>query len=506
MRQSSVDEAGAGREAGGLSDPTEEREQSLLLYAGLAGAALLTAGLWISRALIARATTLELIAGVMTLVGVGAVLSVLTALVLLATRVDRASEEVSKALDAVAAGKVTSRLKPPRGLGREARLAGAAAAALDRLRAWIDASRGAVTRIETNVQSTNAALPRFRESVGAAANHLQLLSRDSQFFATGAEEQAGLTQRACVLASVIAQSHRDTSAFAERIHTAVSEASSTLTECAARIAELRAVVSQQASESGTCLEIDREVAEYLVVVSKSARQFKLLALHAAMEAARAGAQSEGERAEACHSGEGGGGGGNAGTVLEGRGAEFRVVALEVRRLAAGLSKATEDIARRVETSRRSLQALRAGAADGDRHVQAAQGAVSLGSTALDHATAATTARRADDSALAEAGTELTILTSAIRERATGSAKGIGDLSDRLATLDQALAATETAGRDIEQALSVVETSVTHARETINAMLTSSPMQAAAVTVLPSTATPKKHGHGHRVVPAVGAQA
>jgi len=494
VRQSSADEAWAGREAaasGGVSDQTGEREQTRLLSAGLLGAALLTAGLWLTRTLIARATTLEIVAGVLALVGAAAVLSVLTALVLLATRVDRASEEVSRALDNVAAGKVTSRLNPPRGLGREARLAGAAASALNRLRTWIDASRGAVTAIESHVHSTNATLPRLRESVGAATNHLRVLSRDSQFLATGAEEQAALTHRACVLASVIGQSHRDTSAFAERIDSAVREASSTLTECAARIAELHAVVSTQANESGTCLEVDGAVAEYLVVVSKSARQFKLLALHAAMEAARAGATAEGEREEAGESG--------AGSVSEGRGAEFRVVALEVRRLAQDLSKATEEIARRVETSRRSLHALHAGVAEGERHVVAAQGAISLGVTALDHATTATTTRRADDAALAESGTELTILTSGIRERATGTAKGIGDLNDRLTTLDQALAAMDTGGRDIEQALTVVEASVTHAREVVSAMLTSSTTQPPATPLAPAPTTERdKRNRGHQI--------
>jgi hypothetical protein len=194
-------------------------------------------------------------------------------------------------------------------------------------------------------------------------------------------------------------------------------------------------------------------------------------------------------------------------VAEGRGAEFRVVALEVRRLAQDLSKATEEIARRVETSRRSLHALHAGVAEGERHVVAAQAAISLGVAALDHAATTTTARRADDSALTESGAELTILTSAIRERATGTAKGIGDLNDRLTTLDQALAATENGGRDIEQALSFVEASVTHAREVVSAMLTSSPVQPSTTPLAPAPTPPReKRSRSHRVIPAVGTHA
>ncbi|MGQ0643511.1 MAG: hypothetical protein ACT4P6_22420 [Gemmatimonadaceae bacterium] len=481
MRQSSADEPEAGREydAGRVSAGRDDREQSFLLYAGLTGAALLTAGLWLARGVIARASAFELAAAALALIGAGAVLSVLTALLLLSTRVDRASEEVASALDAIAAGKLTSRLTAPRGLGREARLAGAASAALDRLRAWVERSRSAVTSVEKGVNSVHETLPRLRDSVAANTGHVQQLMRNSQFLSSGAEEQAALTQRACVLASVIGQSHRDTAAFAERVHSAVSEATSTLTECASRAADLRAVMTKQAEESERCLEADRQLAEYLVVVAKNARQFKLLALHAAMEAARAGARSESEGKPA-----------SDGEVGGGRGAEFRVVALEVRRMALDLTKSTEDVMRIVDGARRSLQAFNASAVDGGRHIEAAHGAVSLGVTALEHAAAAASARRADDATLAEAGTELTILTSAIRERATGSAKGIGDLADRLATLDQSLATAEGAAREMEQALAATAASVARANDVIGTMVTegSAPVAGALPT---SSRTPRK---------------
>ena len=471
MRQSSANELDAGRpndhglrdrspggsddgpkSGAGFHDRRDEREQSVLLYAGLSGAALLTTGLWLARSMIARSSALELVASGLALVGVGVVLSVLTALLLLSSRVDRSSEEVSGVLDAIAAGKLTKRFAASRGLGREARLAGAASAAVDRLRSWFDNSRSAIANVLRDLDSSQSIIPRLRDAVAANSSHVQQLTRTSQFLASGAEEQAALTQRACVLASVIGQSHRDTAAFAERIHNAVRDATSTLSECATRTADLRTLMAKQAEESERCLEADRQLSEYLVVVAKSARQFKLLALHAAMEAARAGATAENE------------GSGNA--ASEGRGAEFRVVALEVRRLALELGKATEDISRIVDAARRSLQAFSSSAQEGGRHIEAAQGAVSLGVTALEHATAAASARRADDDTLAEAGTELTILTSAIRERATGSAKGIGDLADRLATLDQSLSVAQSAAREMEQALAATSASAARASDVI----------------------------------------
>jgi hypothetical protein len=94
---------------------------------------------------------------------------------------------------------------------------------------------------------------------------------------------------------------------------------------------------------------------------------------------------------------------------------------------------------------------------------------------LDKATAAASARRIDDGSLAEAGTELTILTSAIRERAVGSAKGVGDLADRLAALETSLGGADNTGRQIEQALATVEASVVRTRETVAAMMMVAPV-------------------------------
>jgi methyl-accepting chemotaxis protein len=454
------------------SDRRDEREQSALLYVGLAGALGLTSGLWILRGWIGRVSLLELVAGAMMLLGTAAVVWVLTALVLLATRVDRASEEVSTLLDSVASGKLTSRIAAPRGLGREARLAGAATAALNRLRGWVEGVRSSVSVIRKDLDAAVSATPRLRDAFAQNSQHVQLLTRDSQFLASSAEEQAALTQRACVLASLIGQSPRDTAAFAERIHNAVRDAASALSECAARTADLRAVMTKQEEESAHCLEADRQLSEYLIVVAKSARQFKLLALHAAMEAARAGARSDSVGIEAS----------------EGRGAEFRVVALEVRRLALDLGKATDDITRLVEGARRSLQAFNGAAVDGGRHIEAAQGAVSLGVSALDHATTAASARRLDDATLAEAGTELTILTSAIRERATGFAKGSGDIADRLLKLDQSLASAADAAREMELSLQTAMASVARSNEVIGTMVTS---MATSEPVLPAKPVRKK---------------
>ncbi len=480
MAQSSGHEARAGGGAG------DEREQWILLYGGLAGAAMLSTGLWFMRAWIARATGLELIAVAMVLLGAGAVMSVITALALFSTRVDRASEDVSRTLDALAAGKLASGVAAPRGFGREARLAGAAAAALTRLRSWLDASRSAVVNIEQDLTAVNAPLPRLREAVDLTSTHVGQLTRDTRFLASAADEHAALTQRACVLAAVIGQSNRDTTAFAERIHATIRDVATTLAECSARTAEVRALVSRQSEDSTRCLDADRTLSEYLVIVAKSARQFKLLALHGAMEAARAGARGDA-------------------TVASDAGSEFRVVALEVRRLAVSLAKATDDIGRTIEGARRSLQSLHAAASEGARHVEAAQGAMSLGAIALDRATAAASGRRGDDGALAEAATELTILTSAIRERATGSSKGAGDVADRLATLDHSLAAADRAARDIEQALLNVQSSALRARETVSGIVLVAPSASAGARA-PRGKRARARGGAPQVAPTLGAEA
>ncbi|MGH7694058.1 MAG: hypothetical protein ACRENH_03715, partial [Gemmatimonadaceae bacterium] len=459
MRQSSAPSPHeAPRRRSGPSISGDQREQWFLLYAGLIGAALLSGGLWFMRAWIARATTLELLAGALMLIGAGIALSAITAFTLFAARVDRVSEDVARALDAIAAGNLATQVNAPRGLGREARLAGAASAALARLRSWMDASRSALITVEQNLSSGRAPIPRLRDAVAQTTAQLGQLSRDARFQASSADEHGALTQRACVLASVIGQSRRDNAAFADSIHTAAHDAATTFADCVTRTADLRAAIGKVAEESDKYVDADRKLAEYLVVVAKSARQFKLMALHAAMEAARAGAQSEA-----------------LGTKTEGgQGAEFRVVALEVRRMALDLAKHTEDITRTVDAARSSLLALHAAAAESGRRADSVKAALSLGVTALEHATAATSARRADDAALAEAGAELTILTSAIRERAAGASKGSGEIADRLMLLEQSLAAAEETAREIEQALSVVEFSTMRAKETVNALAGGSP--------------------------------
>lgn len=473
----------------------DQREQWFLLYAGLAGAAFLSGGLWFMRGWIARATTLELLAGAMMLIGAGVVLSAITAFALFATRVDRASEEVARALDAIAAGSLATRISAPRGLGREARLAGAAAAAIARLHSWMDASLSALVTVEQNLVAGKVPLPQLRDTVAQTITQLGQLSRDARFQAAVADEHGALTQRACVLAAVIAQSQRDNSSFANTIHAAAQDAATTLTDCVARAADLRTVIGDLTHESDKCLEADRKLAEYLVVVAKSARQFKLMALHAAMEAARAGAHSA---AGGSIEGEGGRGGG----------AEFRVVALEVRRLAVDLARITEDIARIVDHARRSLQAVHTAATEGQRRVESVQTALALGVTALDQAKAATSARRSDDASLAEAGAELTILTSAIRERALGAAKGSGDVADRLTLLEQSLAAADAAARDIEQALSVVEFSSMRAKETVAAFAVAAPAAPApaALTRKPSAMNRRNRPRGvPRPMPTIGVE-
>lgn len=479
MAQSSGHEARVG---GG-----EDREQLSMLYGGIAGAAILSAGLWIMRGWLARAASLELIAAAMVLLGAASVSCVITALVLFSTRVDRASEEVASTLDALAAGNLRRGVQAPRGLGREARLAGAAGAAISRLRSWLESSLAAVVHIEQGLAGVNDQLPQLRDAMDMTSAHVGQLTRDTRFLASASDEHGALTQRACVLAAVIGQSNRDTAAFAERVLATVRDAAGTLADAAVRTAEAKTLVLRQVDDSTRCLEADRLLSEYLVVVAKSARQFKLLALHGAMEAARAGARGDA-------------------IVVAGGGAEFRVVALEVRRLAVSLAKATEDISRTVDGARRSLQSLHAAASEGQRHVEAAQGAISLGVIALDHATTAASDRRGDDAALAEAGTELTILTSAIRERSAGAAKGTGDVADRLATLDQSLSAAEAAARAIEQALVNVQQSALRARETVNGIAVQTEHRAGAAGAHGSrNSVSRTRGLAHET-PAVGAEA
>jgi methyl-accepting chemotaxis protein len=487
VAQSSVNElqprGGHGR------SKSAEREQWLLLYVGLFCAAALSLGLYLLRHWIARATVTETVAGIMVLAGLAGAIAVITAFLLFALSVDRSSEAVARALDAVAAGNLTHRLNAPRGLGREARLSGAAAAALARVRSWINDSQSAAVQLERNLREAHAPIAPMRDAIAGTAGHVSLLSRDLQFMAAAAEEHGALTQRACVLSSVIGQSHRDTSAFAERVQAAVTDAAAAVRDLRARVAELRDVTLQQREESARSLEAQQQLAEFLTAASKCARQFKLLALHGAMEAARADASSaQGtEAADATN-----------------RGAEFRVVAFEVRRLAAELAAGTEEALKLLDGNRRALQGLQGAAEAGTRSVDAALAAATLGAAALEHATNAVATRRADDAALAEAGTELTILTSSIRERVIGAGKAAGDLQDRAATLDYSLGVTDQALRELERGWQTVNVSLQQMQEmlaTMKACSTPAPTPAAgAPATAPMRRARSKRERGRRVLP------
>ncbi|MGQ0538487.1 MAG: hypothetical protein ACT4R6_06040 [Gemmatimonadaceae bacterium] len=434
-RQSSHDEGADKRTPGG-----KPRTSTLVFAGGVAGASVLALGLWMAHAWIAKASATELLSGALILIGAGTVGWAVATSLFLSDRVDRTNEDVALALDRVANGSLDSRLPATRGLGPQAQLTAAATAALNRMRSWVAAVRGASSAVDEGVDVLGQAVRKLQQANDSPAAAVEHIVREARALTAWAEEHGVLTQRAVTLSAHVAQSHRETADFTERVQEAVQQVGRSLTDAAARTGELRPILGRQSEHAAQATAQASELSGLLRDVNRSARQFKLLSLNAAMEAARA---SEHGLAAGTPESMGGGGGG---------GSEFRVVALEVRRLAMLLADTSDKLLRASDATLESLEVVRVATVEGHERVTAASEAVSLGMAAAEAAASVLAERRGDDAAILEAAAELAILTSAIRERVINSGKSSTELATKGIALSAALAECDAAAAELAQAV------------------------------------------------------
>jgi methyl-accepting chemotaxis protein len=228
-------------------------------------------------------------------------------------RITGPAQELAEVAEAVAAGDLSKRVVGVAADDEVGRLARAVAAMTEELRRLAGALNESAQETASMTAEINASSEEMAASAGQIAHTASDLSQQSTLMAETIQTLAGSSEQLVGVAADLDAGAREGVERNAHLRGLALDNRSRLDDSSASLVALSADVEASAAAIDQLAQASEEVRSFVTLVQKLARQSKLLALNAAMEAARAGDHGHG----------------------------FAVVAEEVRRLAAMSSDAAE---------------------------------------------------------------------------------------------------------------------------------------------------------------------
>ena len=228
-------------------------------------------------------------------------------------RITGPAQRLAIAAEAVAAGDLSKEVNEIGGDDEIGRLARGVSAMIGELRRLAMALQESATETVTMTSEITASSEEMAASAGQIAHTASDLSQQANTMAQTIQALAGSSESLVGVASELDAGARDGVDRNAKLRVLAVENRARLDDSSRSLAALTGDVEANAAAIDQLARASEEVRSFVTLVQKLARQSKLLALNAAMEAARAGDQGHG----------------------------FAVVAEEVRRLAAMSSDAAE---------------------------------------------------------------------------------------------------------------------------------------------------------------------